>query len=323
MIRHDPTLMRLAYALRQSVAQEEAPGTDPAANATEESKELLETLFEAIPRIAIGAVVLIVAYGVSRVVRRFVEPRLTARRTESFGRIMTKLIVWAVMIGGFLIASVVIFPSIDPVSIIGGLGIFSIAIGFAFQDILSNLLAGILLLIRQPFESGDQIEVSGQRGTVQAITIRETQIKTFDGEKVIIPNAEVYQNVIRVQTAYGPKRTALMIGLEDWEDLDRAADVITESMQHVEGVEADPAPEAFFFEFGESTTNLDLRFWTQPDQHTVREVTDRVIRAVGRALKENSIPMPSPIRELDARRSLAMVTDPDGDWKNLDGPGAL
>ncbi|MEJ7799287.1 MAG: mechanosensitive ion channel domain-containing protein [Ilumatobacter sp.] len=169
---------------------------------------------------------------------------------------------------------------------------------------MSNLLAGILLLIRQPFSSGDEIEVSGQRGTVEQITIRETQLKTYDGEKVLIPNAEVYQNVIRVQTAYGPKRTTLVIGLDDWEDLDRAADIALDAIRDIEGVETDPAPQAYFNSFGDSVTNMDLRFWTQPQQAEVRRVQDQVVRRVGRALKDAEIPMPSPITELDVRASV-------------------
>lgn len=315
----------IAY-LQTQTETEDAPGIDPAANATEESKELLEALLEAIPRIAIGLVIIALAYIAVVVVRKYVQPRLKRRRTESFGRVITKLINWGLMFSAVLAAAVVIFPSVDPVSILGGLGIFSIAVGFAFQDILSNLLAGVLLLIRQPFESGDQIEVSGQRGTVQAITIRETQIKTFDGEKVIIPNAEVYQNVIRVQTAFGPKRSVLTIGLDDWEDLDAAADVVLDAVRDVEGVESDPEPEAFFFEFGDSTTNLQLRYWTRPEQHQVRQVTDGVVRAVGRALKDKKISMPSPIRELEARDSLSAAlgaSDNDNDNDNEHAMSAI
>ena len=282
---------------------EDATGTS-LANATEESGEIVESVLEALPRIGIGLVLVIVAWVITRLLRRFLQPALTRRRTASFGQVITTLVVWTVMAFGVLFGLAAVFPSVQPVDLLAGLGIFSIAIGFAFQDILSNLLAGVLLLIRQPFESGDQIEVSDRRGTVQAITIRETQIKTFDGEKVIIPNAEVYQNVIRVQTAYGPKRTALTIGLEDWADLDDAADVVVGAARGVDGVLDDPPAEALFLEFGESTTNLELRFWTDPHQAEVRAVTDRVVRSVGRALKEARIPMPSPIRELDARASL-------------------
>ena len=308
----------VAPLLRNAGNQEDATGTDAAANAAEESKAILEAVFEALPRIGIGLVVLIVAIVGGRLLRSFLQPRLTKRRTKSFGQVISNLVRWTVVIVGAFIAMSVVFPSIKPVDLIAGLGILSIAIGFAFQDILSNLLAGILLLIRQPFESGDQIEVSGQKGTVQAITIRETQIKTFDGEKIIIPNAEVYQNVIRVQTAYGPKRTALTIGLDDWDDLDRAAEVALAATRDIEGVESEPAPQAFFFEFGESVTNMDLRYWTQPEQANVRAVQDRVVRSVGKALKEAKIAMPSPIRELDVRPSVTQMMD---DLKNADASG--
>ncbi|MEO6651354.1 MAG: mechanosensitive ion channel family protein [Ilumatobacteraceae bacterium] len=255
-------------------------------------------------RITVGAGIIIVAWLIAKGITRFGAPLLASRRTESFGTVVAKLIGYLVVIASVLVAAVVIFPSFKPVDVLSGLGIFSIAIGFAFQDILSNLLAGILLLIRQPFHAGDEIEVSGQHGTVEQITIRETQIRTYDGEKVLIPNAEVYQNVIRVQTAYGPKRTTLVIGLDDWEDLDRAADVALGAIRDIDGVEADPPPQAYFNSFGDSVTNMDLRFWTQPQQAEVRRVQDQVVRLVGRALKEAKIPMPSPITELDVRASV-------------------
>lgn len=291
--------------------QEEATGTDPVANASEESEEILEALLEALPRIAIGIAVVVVALVAAKLVRRFLGPSLAKRRTESFGRVISKLLAWTIIAVGLLFGIASIFPSVKPVDLLAGLGIFSIAIGFAFQDILSNLLAGILLLIRQPFETGDQIEVSGQRGTVQGITIRETQIKTFAGEKIIIPNAEVYQNVIRVQTAYGPKRTDIAIGLDDWEDMDRATDVITDAIGAVDGVHDDPAPQVYFTHFADSTTNLDVRYWTDPRQADVRAVQDRAVRAIARALKDAEIPMPSPIREIDARQSVADLVRPD------------
>ncbi len=281
----------------------EDPSSDVTGSATESANDMLDSLVDALPRIAIGLAVIIGSYLAGKILMRVLEPRLTRSRTESFGRVMSRLAGYGVICGGFVIGLAVIFPSIKPVDLIAGLGVFSIAIGFAFQDILSNLLAGILLLVRQPFEVGDQIEVSGQRGTVQGITIRETQIKTFDGEKLIIPNAEVYQGVIRVQTAYGPKRTTLTIGLDDWEDLDRAADTVLDAVRGIDSVKSDPEPQAYFFEFGDSTTNMQVRYWTEPEQAEVRRVQDSVIRAVGKALKQAEISMPSPITELDVRDS--------------------
>lgn len=87
------------------------------------------------------------------------------------------------------------------------------AVGFAFQDILENTLAGVLLLFRQPFRSGDQIEVKEQSGTVEAITIRETQIWTFDGQLNLVPNRDVYKSVIRVQTHHELRRLEFVVGV--------------------------------------------------------------------------------------------------------------
>ena len=288
-------------------ADDTADASQAGATVGDEVRDIVDSLTAALPRIAIAVLVVIVALVLAKLVRRFLAPVLTRRRTPSFGRVISKLIAWSIVIAGILIGVTAVFPSVQPVDLLGGLGIFSIAIGFAFQDILSNLLAGVLLLIRQPFETGDQIEVQGERGTVRGITIRETQIETFDGEKLIIPNAEVYQNVIRVQTAYGPSRQTIEIGLEDWEDFDTATEVIRDALHRVDGVKNDPAPEIYFHEFGDYSTNLEVRFWTDPRQAEKRRVLDLLIRAIARNLHEADIAMPAPITEIDARDSVSTL----------------
>ncbi len=265
---------------------------------------IVEAALEAVPRIGLALAALIVAYLIARGTRSLLRSKLAEDRSESFARVFSKLAFGAVLAFGALIAITIVFPSVRPGDLLAGLGVFSIAIGFAFQDILSNLLAGVLILIRQPFEIGDQIEVNGQTGTVEDITIRETQLKTFGGQKVVIPNADVYQSVVRVQTAYGPRRTVLVIGLDDHEDQDKATQVVLDAVNEVGSVKDDPAPQVYFTGFGDSTTNFDLRYWTDPEQAEVRRVQDQVVRSVSRALKDAGIDMPSPIRELDARSTL-------------------
>lgn len=125
---------------------------------------------------------------------------LLRRRTLRFARGLSEVGAWLFVVAVFLIAAAVTFRSVKPVDLLAGLGFFSVAVGFAFQDILENTLAGMLLLFRQPFRSGDQIDVVGTSGTVEEITIRETRINTYDGELVIIPNRDVYKNIITVHT---------------------------------------------------------------------------------------------------------------------------
>lgn len=132
------------------------------------------TSFDLWPRVATALVLVTVSILVARVLRRFLEPRLARMRTKSFGAVFSRLISASIVVVAFLVGLTIVFPSVNVATLLGGLGVLSIAAGFAFQDILSNLLAGILLIFRQPFVSGDQIEVNEIKGTVEEITICST-----------------------------------------------------------------------------------------------------------------------------------------------------
>jgi len=120
-------------------------------------------------------------------------------------------LTWA---AGSSIACVIAFPAVRPGDIIGLLGLSSVAISFAFQDIFKNFLAPILLLLHEPFQLGDQIVVEGFEGTVEEISMRSTQILTYQGERVIVPNAIVFTNSVRVLTAMPHRRTNLPLILD-------------------------------------------------------------------------------------------------------------
>lgn len=255
-------------------------------------------------RIAVAIGVVVVAYLVSRVLRRVLEPRLAARQTPSFGRVVSRLIGWALVTVAVMFAVTMASPSIKPVDFIAGLGIFSIALGFAFQDILSNLLAGLLLIIRQPFQQGDQIEVNDFTGTVEGITIRETTLKTFDGQRVIVPNADVYQSAIQVRTAFDRRRTSLEIGVGYDDDLGVAETSILDACRSVDGVLDEPEPEAYLVGLGDNAVLFDLRYWTDPHQADVRRIEHLVFRAVKERLDDEGLDMPFPVRTLEAAPSL-------------------
>ncbi len=255
-------------------------------------------------RIGLALAVVVVAMVASRLLRRFLEPRLTRRRTPSFGRVVSKLVGWGIDAAAIVAAITIAAPSVKPVDFIAGLGIFSIALGFAFQDILSNLLAGLLLILRQPFEQGDQIEVNGHTGTIEGITIRETTMRTFDGQRVIVPNADVYQSAIVVRTAFERRRTSLEIGVGYDDDLDLAEGAILDACRGVEGVADDPAPEAYLVGLGDNAVLFDLRYWTDPHQADVRRIEHHVFKAVKQRLDAEGIDMPFPVRTLEAAPSL-------------------
>ena len=250
--------------------------------------------------LAIALVVFVGAILLGRFLRKTLEPRLTEMRSPSFGTVFSRLIQIAIVTVGTVVAVSLVFPSVNLATILGGLGVLSIAAGFAFQDILSNLLAGILLIFRQPFVSGDMIEVNDYFGTVQEITLRETRIRTPQGKIVFIPNADVYTNAITVQTAEPQIRTDLAVGVGYDSDLSQARELALEVLDGVEGVAADPAPEVELVGFGGSSMDFVLRYWTDAPQKAVRNTKDRVIQAIYDAFNEAGIEFPFSVVTLDA-----------------------
>ena len=277
----------------------------PTSEIAQSASSMWEGFLEALPRFGIAIVVIAIGWLVSRLVRRSLRKVLSRNHSDSFSTVFSKLAGWIVLGVAVLLGLTVAAPSIAPVDLLAGLGLFSVAIGFAFQDILENLLAGVLLLFREPFNSGDQVEVNGHVGTVERITIRETRLRTFDGQRVLVPNADVYKNAIRVQTAFEERRLEFIVGVAYEADLAKARSVIEDSLRGVEGVRGDPAPEAFVVELGAATVNFEARFWCDPSQHNAVTVRDRAIEAVKVALDEAQIEMPADIVALQATASFA------------------
>lgn len=268
-------------------------------------EDLWTGIVDAIPRVASALVVVAVGVLVARGVRALVRRRLAKDRSESFARVFSRVTGFAVTILAIVFAATIAFPSVKPVDILAGLGILSVAIGFAFKDILENLLAGILLVYRQPFQIGDQVEVGGERGRVADITIRETHIDTFAGRRIIIPNASVYTGTIEVQTFHDAVRTAVAVGVSYDADLDEARTVIVDAMKNTDGVAADPEPQALLTDFGSSSMNFEARFWTEPQQATIRRVQDGAITAVKKSLDDAGIDIPYDIVVLEGGREIA------------------
>jgi len=267
------------------------------------ARSLWESTLNALPRVGVAIAIVFVGWLFGRAARWTMRARLQRRRTPSFAKVISKLSLWILVIVSVLLALAVTFPSVKPVDLLAGLGFFSIAVGFAFQDILENSLAGILLLFRQPFRSGDQIAVVGQSGTVVEINIRETRLTTFDGESVIIPNRDVYKNVILVYTDRPTRRLQFDVGIAYHNDPAHATTAIVEALQTVPGIERDPLPVAVVHELGVSTVNIRAMFWTDSRRQESITVTDAAIKAVKARLDADGIEMPAEIIALQATPS--------------------
>ncbi len=284
---------------------------NPLQRITSGAEDLLAGFLEQLPQVGVGLVILVLGLLVARVVRWAVRRSLAATtdRSTVFLRVMSRLAGILTIALFVMLALVAAVPSIDLAAIIGALGIGSIAIGFAFSDILQNTLAGLLILFRQPFRVGDQIVVDDHAGTVVDVSIRETSLKTFDGRIVLIPNADVYGSRVTVQTARELVRTTVVVGVDYDTDLAVARQVALAALDGIEAVADDPAPEAYYTGFGASSIDLDLRFWTHSTQAEIRAAQDEVVEAITGAFRRESIDIPFTIVDLqtsdELRRALA------------------
>ncbi|WP_258725234.1 mechanosensitive ion channel family protein [Cellulomonas sp. NS3] len=247
-------------------------------------------------QLAIGAGVVVVGILLARLVRVMVRWWLARRHTPSYARVFSTLA--AFLLGALAVGAglTVAFPSVQPVDVLGGLGIVSVAIGIAFQNVLANLFAGVIILVREPFTAGDQIAVGATQGTVEEVNLRETVVRTFDGRRVLVPNSTVHGEVLTVQTGYAHIRTTVTIGVDYSTDLGRARSIALDAVRRVPGVADDPPPECLLTELAPSTINFDLRFWSGARQLEALETRDRVIETVARALIDAKIDMPADIR---------------------------
>ena len=241
-------------------------------------------------------VVLITSYAANlsrRLTAKASERLVKSRSLQLLAMQMARIGTWTV---GIVLAAVVLFPDLQLGDIFGLLGLGSVAIGFAFQDIFKNFLAGILLLIEEPFRLGDQVIVNDYEGTVELIKIRSTQIKTYTGELVEIPNAVVFTSPVRVMTAFRSRRTDLDIGVDYTTPLPLAKQTFLRTLTQVEDVLSHPEPEVDVVSFGSSSIDFKVRYWTTPQMAEVRRIQSQVAIALKAACDEAGIIIPYPIR---------------------------
>ncbi len=199
---------------------------------------------------------------------------------------------------GIIIACTSAFPGLGLGDIVGLLGLGSVAVGFAFQDIFKNFLAGILLLLQEPFSLGDQIIVEGYEGTVEGITLRATQIMTYQGELIVMPNSIVFTSPVQVLTRKPKRRTDLAIGVDYNTPLPMVRDLLLNAVMGIEGVLMGPQPEVDIVGFGDSAIDLMVRYWTVPQIDQVRRIKTEVIISLKAVCDRNHINIPYPIRSV-------------------------
>lgn len=184
-------------------------------------------------------------------------------------------------------------------SLLAGVGVMGLALGFAFQDIASNFMAGVILIIRRPFAIGDLIQSGDFFGHIESLNIRSTVGRTLQGQEVRIPNRQVLGNAITNFTTTGQRRIDLSCGVSYGDDLQRAEDLAKEAVESVPERLPERPIDLFYEEFGDSSINFSIRFWIPADHPTFLAARSNAIKAIKLRFDEHGITIPFPIRTLD------------------------
>jgi small-conductance mechanosensitive channel len=262
---------------------------------------MLDGFIVMLPNIVLATIVFILFFFVARWLKLLVK-RLTRRHRQArnLGMVLGRLAQGTVILIGLFVALSIVLPTFRAGDLVQLLGISGVAIGFAFRDILQNFLAGILILLTEPFQIDDQIVFNNFEGTVENIETRATTIRTYDGRRIVIPNAELFTNSVTVNTAFENRRIEYDVGIGYGDDIEEAKQLMLEAIYSVDEVLRDPAPDVLVLELAESSVNIRVRWWIEPPRRIDDLISrDKVISAIKQKLYiENGIDLPYPTRQI-------------------------
>jgi small conductance mechanosensitive channel len=248
-------------------------------------REFADRLVVRVPNLVTAVVFLLVTVLVARLVRRGIDTALRRTSTEAH----VNLLVAKLGFFGVVLIGVVVTLSIAGVNLsvlVGSLGLITVALGFALQDILSNFVAGIVLLLEHPFTKGDHIVTADAAGTVEDIRIRATRLRTSDGQLVVVPNKLLFTQVLKNASASTGRRLEVAVRMPHGQDVARTREALPAAAGEVDGVLATPSPRVLTADLAADALELRLLFWADPRASDLERVRSEVLDAVERVLGE-------------------------------------
>jgi small conductance mechanosensitive channel len=261
----------------------------------------LKELIRLLPNIALATLVLVLGFFIAKWLKKLTCKIFTRFiHNETLNNLFSSLVYIFVLGVTIFVALSILNLDKAVTSILAGAGIIGLALAFAFQDIASNFMSGIFLSIRRPLHTGDIVRIKDYMGKITQINLRDTVLRTFQGQMVIIPNKEVLQNPIENYSLLGKRRMDLTVGVSYSEDLQKVKNVTLKALEGIEGLTKDDEMTFFYKEFGDSSINFDVRLWVHtPEQPEYLQVRSEAVMRIKQAYDENNITIPFPIRTLD------------------------
>ncbi len=261
------------------------------------SEALLALAVAIVPRVLAALLVLLAFY----VLLRILQPALRAGlRRAGIAAALIHLLVDGVVRGAVWVVGLVMAASqlgINVGAALAGLGVVGIAVGFAAQETIANMIAGFLIFWDRPFKVGDWVSTQDRFGEVRDITLRTTRLRTHDNTYVVIPNKQVIGELLVNHSMYGESRVNVPVGIAYKESIDDARAAMLGAVRGLDGVLQTPAPTVVVEALGDSSVNLMVRVWVAEAENEM-PVRFRVVEACKKALDEAGIEIPFPHLQL-------------------------
>ena len=253
------------------------------------------SLVEHLPKILAGIIVLIVFWLLGKIVKSvFLAASKKTKLDVRLRILFSRLMVVAFSVLGLFTALTVVIPKFGFGDLIAGLGFSSFIIGFATKDILNNFLSGILVLWQEPFKIGDYVFVGNNQGEVEYIGVRATGLRMDDGERILIPNGEMYSSSLIIRDAGTKRRMSLKISVSYSSNVKRVKEIIHSVLHDAAGVEFEPKPDVYVTDLSSEGINLSVYFWINTDKNSPIRVFDDIATSIKESLNESNVTLYPP-----------------------------
>jgi len=268
----------------------------------ENFKADLVTFFQDyLPKIIVAVLIMIAASFLAKYAESLVVKALQKSKADKSVTILLKNLTRWTVLGVGIFISLSLFVNIS--SLMTTLGLATFAITFAFQDVLKNLVSGIIILIQHPFNVGEAVNIAGFEGTVISIATRMTEMECFDGRSVAIPNGNAISQPIINYTRSQKRRADIPLHLTYGADIRTVRETIVAAVKNVPGYVAEPAPFMTLESADELSLGMTVYFWADVNiLGSMMLVKDQGLEAITGALVEKGIAMPVPVQSIVIKR---------------------
>lgn len=260
-----------------------------------------EALISMFPNIILAVLILIIGFFIARWVRTKARKfMLAVSKVEVISNLFGSFMFFVFLAFSILTALKVLSLDQALSTVLAGAGILGLALAFAFQDIVANFVSGVILSIRLPMRLGHLVKIDDVTGTVIRINLRDTVIRTFHGQDVIIPNKVIFENSIKNYTSSEKRCIDLEVGVSYGDHLPDVKKITLNALKEIEDRLDEQGALFYYKAFGDSSIDFFVRLWLkETKQAFFLETRSQAIMLIKRTFDEHDLSMPYPVRTLD------------------------